>query len=97
MSKVHYIREIAISKGLNLTQLAYKLGVTKATLSQNLKANMRLSTLIDIAKALDVDVPDLFRHPTMPAPTPTTQTSTDTPHNSFQCPYCGKTISVSKK
>lgn len=54
------VKEIAKSKGITITELAEKLGVTQVTLSRTLSGNPTLNTLIKIASILGVDVRDLI-------------------------------------
>jgi len=56
------IRQIRDSKGMSQAELAHQADIRIATLSEieNGKGNPRLSTLTGIAKALDVNVLDLF-------------------------------------
>ena len=42
------------------TELAQKIGITKATLSDTIGGDMRISTIERIATGLDVKVKDLF-------------------------------------
>lgn len=54
------IKEIAKSKGLTLTEIAEKLGVSKVSLSNSINGNPTVETLQKIADALGVHVSDLF-------------------------------------
>lgn len=53
------IKEVMSLKGFNNVKLANELGVTRSTISNNLK-NPTLETLEKIAKALNVRVSDLL-------------------------------------
>lgn len=53
------LKKILDEKGLTQTDLADKLGITKGTLSSNLK-NPKLETIQKIAAALNLEVADLF-------------------------------------
>lgn len=54
------IREICKEKGMSMTDLAAKLGITPVSLSQCLAGNPSLKRLEEIASVLDVEVPQLF-------------------------------------
>ena len=74
------IKEIAKSRGLNLEQLAEKLGIRRTSLSQALTRNVfSIEKLSEIADVLDVEIPELFE-----ASQP----------SSMKCPHCGKPINV---
>ncbi len=76
------VNEICKAKGITLKDLAQKLGVTYQSLYANLNGNPTLSKLNEIARALGVDVVELF------APC--------NPHT-FRCPVCGAEIIVNPK
>lgn len=73
------VKELCKEKGLQMQELADKLGITRITLTRNISGNPTISTLENIAAALGVSVPELF------APQPT---------NTITCPYCGKSITI---
>ena len=81
------VKEICKEKGMQMQELADKLGITRITLTRNMSniANGKTSPSLDllerIAGALGVSVPELF------APQPT---------NTITCPHCGKLIKVEK-
>lgn len=75
------VKELCKEKGLQMQELADKLGITRITLTRNISGNPTISTLENIAAALGVTVPELF------APQPT---------NTITCPYCGKPIRIEK-
>jgi len=75
------VKELCKEKGLQMQELADKLGITRITLTRNISGNPTISTLENIAAALGVSVPELF------APQPT---------NTITCPHCGKLIKVEK-
>lgn len=75
------VKELCKEKGLQMQELADKLGITRITLTRNISGNPTISTLENIAAALGVSVPELF------APQPT---------NMITCPHCGKLIKVEK-
>ena len=54
------IKEIAKEKGLLLKDLAEKMGIAKESLTRAIKGNPQLTTLEAIAKALNVEITDLF-------------------------------------
>lgn len=73
------VKELCKEKGLQMQELADKLGITRITLTRNISGNPTISTLENIAAALGVSVPELF------APQPT---------NTITCPHCGKSITI---
>lgn len=75
------VKELCKEKGLQMQELADKLGITRITLTRNISGNPTISTLENIATALGVTVPELF------APQPT---------NTITCPHCGKPIRIEK-
>lgn len=75
------VKELCKEKGLQMQELADKLGITRITLTRNISGNPTISTLENIAAALGVSVPELF------APQPT---------STITCPHCGKLIKVEK-
>ena len=75
------VKELCKEKGLQMQELADKLGITRITLTRNISGNPTISTLENIAAALGVTVPELF------APQPT---------NTITCPHCGKPIKIEK-
>ncbi|MCB6684209.1 helix-turn-helix domain-containing protein [Alistipes finegoldii] len=75
------VKEICKEKGMQMQELADKLGITRITLTRNISGNPTIGTLESIAAALGVSVPELF------APQPT---------NAITCPHCGKLIKVEK-
>ena len=75
------VKEICKEKGMQMQELADKLGITRITLTRNISGNPTIGTLESIAGALGVSVPELF------APQPM---------NTITCPHCGKLIKVEK-
>lgn len=73
------VKELCKEKGLQMQELADKLGITRVTLTRNISGNPTISTLENIAAALGVSVPELF----VPQPT-----------NTITCPHCGKSIII---
>jgi transcriptional regulator with XRE-family HTH domain len=57
------IKELRRKKGLTAKELAEKIGMTLPSLNQKLTGNPTVNTLKRIAKALDVNVVDLFDTP----------------------------------
>lgn len=75
------IREQAKAHGLTLADLASRLGIKPASLSQALARNsFSTEKLEEIANAIGCDVVDLF--------------ASDKNNAHFVCPHCGKPISV---
>ncbi|WP_172917908.1 helix-turn-helix domain-containing protein [Capnocytophaga canis] len=62
------IKEVAKSKGISISELADKLGVTRVGMSKTINGNPTIETLLKIANVLEVDVRDLIE--------PTTSTDT---------------------
>lgn len=54
------IKKICREKGIKLSDIAKKMGITSESLSRSINGNPKLSTLIEISKALDVDIKYLF-------------------------------------
>ena len=54
------VKEICTDKGIQLKELASIMGVKPESLSRTLNGNPQLSSLENIAKALNVGVADLF-------------------------------------
>ncbi len=55
------IQQLCKEKGIRQKELAERIGITRATFSDNIRGDMRLSTVEKIAKALDVSMSDLFK------------------------------------
>lgn len=73
------VKEICKEKGIQMQELANRLGITRITLTRNINGNPTISTLENIAHALGVEVSELF------APAS---------GNSFRCPHCGGIIRI---
>ena len=58
------IKEIAKSKGMQLKDVAAKMGIANESLTRAIRGNPQLDTLEKIANALDVNVTELFPLPT---------------------------------
>lgn len=54
------VKEIAKQKGITLTQIAEKLGISNVNLSASLNGNPTLNRLQEVADILEVEVPELF-------------------------------------
>lgn len=54
------IKEVAKAKGVTLTEVAQKLGISKVSLSNSINGNPTIETLTKIASVLDVDVRELI-------------------------------------
>lgn len=54
------VKEICKAKGMQMQQLADVLGINRVTLTASINGNPTLSTLENIAKALGVEVTELF-------------------------------------
>ena len=54
------IQTLCKEKGVTQTELANRIGITRATFSDNIGGDMRLSTIEKIAEALEVKIRDLF-------------------------------------
>jgi len=74
------IKEIAKQKGISISDLADKLGISRITLHSQMNGNPTIETLQKIAIALEVEVSELF------------EKKTDNPIQS--CPHCGKPITI---
>ncbi len=76
------VKEICKERGLQMQELADKLGITRITLTRNISGNPTISTLENIAAALGVSVPELF------APQPT---------DTITCPRCVAVLEVKER
>ena len=54
------VKEIIKNKGLTMQEFADNLGITRDTLTRNINGNPTVDTLDKIAKALGVDITELF-------------------------------------
>lgn len=76
------LKEVLSEKGVTSAELAGRVGVSKATVSNliNNKTMPSLDTLEKIAEALGVEMWELFtKNPASP----------DSPNNTIVCPKCG--------
>lgn len=55
------VQNLCREKGISQTELGKRIGISKSTMSDNLKSDMRLSTLQKIANALEIDFIELFK------------------------------------
>ena len=72
------IKKTIKDKGLEVREVAHRMGITPTGLSQHINGNPSVEVLERIAKAIGCDVSELFE--------PTTTT--------FTCPHCGKEITI---
>lgn len=56
------VKELCKLRGMTIKDIAEKMGMDASNLSGSLKGNPKLSTLQDVARALGVEVYDLFEH-----------------------------------
>ena len=54
------IKEICKEKGLQLKDIAERMGIARESLTRAMNGNPQLNTLEGIAKALEVDITELF-------------------------------------
>lgn len=54
------IKEVAKQKGLTLTEVAQRMGISKVSLSNSINGNPTIETLSKIAEILGVHITDLF-------------------------------------
>jgi transcriptional regulator with XRE-family HTH domain len=80
------IKEIAKSKNIRNVELAARIGIARENMSNIMtgKATPSLERLLEIARALDVHISDLFPQKELSVPTIT-------------CPYCGREIKIEVK
>lgn len=71
------IKELCKEKGINLADLATKIGTSQASISRIItgNGNPTMDTMERISKALDVSISDLIKE--------------DTDKNTLTCPKCG--------
>lgn len=79
------IKRAIKARGLQVKEVADKMGMTPVGLSQHINGNPSVGVLERIAEALECDVVELFD--------PVQQQDT----NTITCPHCGKKIVFSKK
>jgi len=78
------IKDVMLEKNVPLVKLSEIVGIEKGNLSAvvNDKRNPTLKTLLTIAKALEVDITELFVKPEQPERQPAVAV----------CPHCGKPL-----
>lgn len=54
------VKELIKNKGLLMQDIANRIGISRDTLTRNINGNPTIDTLEKIAKALDVDIVELF-------------------------------------
>lgn len=54
------IKEVAKQKGLTLTEVAQRMGISKVSLSNSINGNPTIETLSKIAEILGIHITDLF-------------------------------------
>jgi len=57
------IKEVAKQKGMQLKDIAEKMGIARESLTRTINGNPTIDTLVKIADALEVDVIELFPQP----------------------------------
>ncbi|MPM82744.1 hypothetical protein SDC9_129806 [bioreactor metagenome] len=55
------VQKLCREKGISQTELGKRIGISKSTMSDNLKSDMRLSTIQKIANALEINLIDLLK------------------------------------
>lgn len=58
------IKEVAKQKGMQLKDIAERMSIARESLTRTMNGNPTLDTLIKIADALEVNIIELFPHPT---------------------------------
>lgn len=77
------IKKAIKSKGLEVKEVAKRMGITSTGLSQHINGNPSVEVLERIAYAIGCDISELFEQP-----------NKDT--LSITCPHCGKKIKIEK-
>ena len=75
------VQEICKDKGITMQILAKRLGVTYQALYSAVAGNPTIGKLGEIAKALDVSVPELFKEE-------------ESSCVRITCPHCGKSVTL---
>lgn len=78
------VKELSKARGLTLAQLAAKMQVTPAGLSSIIHGNPTLTSLEEVASALQVPLNELFMEAQDALPVPL-----------VECPYCRKRLRLS--
>ena len=82
MDYAERVKELCKAKGLLMKDVAHRLGITPTGLSKTLgQPYPQLQSLERIAKALDVELTELFVEP----------------KDEYRCPHCGKVIHIEVK
>lgn len=86
------IREVSLDKGINLKEVADKVGISQVAFSNIVtgKSWPRIETLEKIATVLNVSVEDLFNT----RENNSKSTDPGTGETSVFCPHCGKLINI---
>lgn len=77
------LKEVLSEKGLSQKELAERLGISVVGMSKIATGNPTVDTLERIAKALDIEVWELFKK------------SEDDYSGSLKCPHCGHQLKIS--
>ena len=86
------VKEMCKLKGLQQKELAQKLGITDIGLSATLKKNNpQLSTMVNIAEALDVSLIELL---SVGESQPENETDNPNQGGMMRCPHCGGNIEI---
>lgn len=75
------IKKAIKDHGLEVREVAGKMGITPTGLSQHINGNPSVEVLERIATAIGIDVSDLFEQPAK---------------DIVNCPYCGNKIKIGK-
>ena len=86
------VKEMCKLKGLQQKELAQKLGITEIGLSATLKKNNpQLSTMVNIAEALDVSLIELL---SVGESQPEKENNIPDQGGMMRCPHCGGNIEI---
>ena len=81
------IKKAIFDRGLEVREVATRMGITNVTLSRHINGNPSVDILNRIAEAIGCDVTDLFD----------THQTTDDNENVIVCPKCGTRLKVTKE
>jgi len=73
------IKEVIKDKGLSVQEVAKRMGISSPALSRAINNNTTVEMLERIAKALDIDIVELFEH---------------RQHANIKCPHCGNDLNI---
>lgn len=90
MQQTHYIKEYLLLKGLTMTDLAEKLGVTRQAVAQYMTHDIRVSRAKNIADALGISLAELFINPDGAL----SPCKNNTESNSLRCPKCSAELHI---